>query len=194
MINSIKNNIKLLKYGYQFKLNVISSVIFILLGTFLISYGNNIYKSPSMYMIFFCSFIFIVQLAYTLTVSGIVKSSPKYRQFYLGIPRLVNITGFLISFLLLLIIKFIKADTIEDFMQYSGNEVASAGIFCGSCFGINILFNYITEIYNFTLVQGIGIAVLFVIIGLVLFEILERVTYKMQMSKFAQSAFLRRYM
>ena len=72
MINSIKNNIKLLKYGYQFKLNVISSVIFILLGTFLISYGNNIYKSPSMYMIFFCSFIFIVQLAYTLTVSGIV--------------------------------------------------------------------------------------------------------------------------
>lgn len=216
MINSIKNNIKLLKYGYQFKLNVISSVIFILLGTFLISYGNNIYKSPSMYMIFFCSFIFIVQLAYTLTVSGIVKSSPKYRQFYLGIPRLVNITGFLISFLLLLIIKFIKADTIEDFMQYSGNEVASAGImymvtfiyialaykffvisviiFCGSCFGINILFNYITEIYNFTLVQGIGIAVLFVIIGLVLFEILERVTYKIQMSKFAQSAFLRRYM
>ena len=186
MINSIKNNIKLLKYGYQFKLNVISSVIFILLGIFLVSYGGNVYKSPSMYMIFFCSFIFIVQLAYTLTVSGIVKSSPKYRQFYLGIPRLVNITGFLITFLLLLVIKFIQADTIADFMQHSGNEIASAGImymvtflyialaykfflisviiFCGSCFGINILFNYITEIYNFTLVQGIAITIFFVTI------------------------------
>lgn len=216
MINSIKNNIKLLKYGYQFKLNVISSVIFILLGIFLVSYGGNVYKSPSMYMIFFCSFIFIVQLAYTLTVSGIVKSSPKYRQFYLGIPRLVNITGFLITFLLLLVIKFIQADTIADFMQHSGNEIASAGImymvtflyialaykfflisviiFCGSCFGINILFNYITEIYNFTLVQGIAITIFFVIIGLILFEFIERAIYKMQMSKFAQSAFLRKYM
>lgn len=216
MINSIKNNIKLLKYGYQFKLNVISSVIFILLGIFLVSYGGNVYKSPSMYMIFFCSFIFIVQLAYTLTVSGIVKSSPKYRQFYLGIPRLVNITGFLITFLLLLLIKFIQADTIADFMQHSGNEIASAGImymvtflyialaykfflmsviiFCGSCFGINILFNYITEIYNFTLVQGIAITIFFVIIGLILFEVIERAIYKMQMSKFAQSAFLRKYM
>lgn len=216
MINSIKNNIKLLKYGYQFKLNVISSVIFILLGIFLVSYGGNVYKSPSMYMIFFCSFIFIVQLAYTLTVSGIVKSSPKYRQFYLGIPRLVNITGFLITFLLLLVIKFIQADTIADFMQHSGNEIASAGImymvtflyialaykfflisviiFCGSCFGINILFNYITEIYNFTLVQGIAITIFFVIIGLILFEVIERAIYKMQMSKFAQSAFLRKYM
>lgn len=216
MINSIKNNIKLLKYGYQFKLNVISSVIFILLGIFLVSYGGNVYKSPSMYMIFFGSFIFIVQLAYTLTVSGIVKSSPKYRQFYLGIPRLVNITGFLITFLLLLLIKFIQADTIADFMQHSGNEIASAGImymvtflyialaykfflisviiFCGSCFGINILFNYITEIYNFTLVQGIAITIFFVIIGLILFEVIERAIYKMQMSKFAQSAFLRKYM
>lgn len=216
MINNIKNNIKLLKYGYQFKLNIICSVIFTLLGTFLVSYGGNIYKSPSMYMIFFCSFLFIIQLAYTLTISDIVKSSPKYRQFYLGVPRMVNIAGFLISFLLLLTIKFIQADTIEDFIQYSGNEVAASGImymvvflyialaykfflisvviFCGSCIFINVLFNYITEIYSFTLIQGIGIAVLFVIIGLILFEILERVTYKMQMSKFAQSAFLRRYM
>lgn len=216
MINNIKNNIKLLKYGYQFKLNIICSIIFTLLGVFLISYGDNINKTPSMYMVCFCSFLFIIQLAYTLTVSSIVKSSPKYRQFYFGVPRIINITGFLISFILLLAVKFIKADNINDFIQYSGNEVAAAGImymitflymalaykffvisviiFCISCVSINVLFNYITEIYNFTLMQGIGITVFFVITGLILFEILERVTYKIQMSKFAQSAFLRKYM
>ena len=101
-------NLKLLKYGYQFKSNMVFSVFFIILGVALITFIDT-FKSPSVYMMFYCGFLFIIQTASTLMSSKIVKSSPKYRQFYLGIPRLVNITGFLISFLLLLIIKYIVA-------------------------------------------------------------------------------------
>ncbi|MDE6615535.1 MAG: hypothetical protein K2K35_03135, partial [Lachnospiraceae bacterium] len=57
----------------------------------------------------------------------------------------------------------------------------------------NTIASYISVPCNFTLLQGIGVAVLFFIITMVLSEIIMKAIYKVQPSRLAQSASLRGY-
>ncbi len=207
-------NLKLLKYGYQFKSNMVFSVFFIILGVALITFIDT-FKSPSVYIMFYCGFLFIIQTASTLMSSNIVKSSPKYRQFCLGVPRIINIAAFFSVIIILSVIRFIQADSIEKFTQCMGNELIIAGLeyfilllyttfgykffivslvlFCMGCILSNGLLYFLFETYNFNFWQGAVIAVLFFAFGMFLSEIAGRAIYKVQPSKLAQSVSLRRY-
>lgn len=208
-------NLKLLKYGYQFKSNMVFSVFFIILGVALITFIDT-FKSPSMYMIFYCGFLIIIQTASTLMSSNIVKSSPKYRQFYFGIPRIINIAAFLSVITILCIIRFIQSGSMENFTQIMGNQLIIAGfeyfilllyitfaykffiislvLFCTSCVLSNGLLYFLFEAYSFNFWQGAVIAVLFFAFGMFLSEIAGRAIYKVQPSKLAQSVSFRKYM
>lgn len=208
-------NLKLLKYGYQFKSNMVFSVFFIILGVALITFIDT-FKSPSMYMIFYCGFLIIIQTASTLMSSHIVKSSPKYRKFCLGVPKVINIAAFFSVIIILSVIRFIQADSIEKFTQHMGNELVIAGLeyfivllyttfgykffiislvlFCTSCILSNGLLYFLFEAYSFNFWQGAVIAVLFFAFGMFLSEIAGRAIYKVQPSKLAQSVSFRRYM
>jgi len=115
---------------------------------------------------------------------------------------------------LLFIIRIIQADNISQFNEHIGKELVAEGmeyfiiilymvfvykffvisvLFCTSTIFINAIINYIFAQYNFTLLWGIGVAVLFFILALVLSEIITRAIYKVQPSIVVQSASLRRY-
>jgi len=207
-------NLKLIRYGYQFKLNTICSFVFMLIGILSIIY-IDIYEVPSISVLVYCSFLFFFQTASTLMHSNIIKSSPKYREFCLGFQRLINISSFVYSMGLLFIIRIIQADNISQFNEHIGKELVAEGmeyfiiilyivffykffvisvvLFCTSTIFINAIINYIFAQYNFTLLWGIGVAVLFFILALVLSEIITRAIYKVQPSRVVQSASLRRY-
>lgn len=206
--------LKLIKYGYQFKLNAICSFIFILIGILTVIYVD-IDKIPSVIVLLYCSFLFFVQTASTLMHSNAIKSSPKYREFCLGFQRVINILSFIFPVGLLFIIRIIQADSISQFNMDIGNELVAASIeyfiiiiymvfvykycivsiilFCSTTVLFNARINYISVSYNFTLLQGIRIAVLFFAAAMVLSEIIMRVIYKVQPSRLAQSASLRGY-
>lgn len=207
-------NLKLIKYGYQFKLNMVFAVFFMLLGIAILSF-TDFYKSPSIYLISYCSFLFMIQLSNTLMASGMVKSSPRYRQFCLGIPRVINITGFFVTVSVLMVIRLIQKGNIDEFKKYIGNELAALGfmyficllyiafvykffiisiiLFCISFTFSNVTVSFVFITYNFTFAQGAGIALLCMAAGMVLSEIIGRLIYKIPPSKFAQSASLRKY-
>ncbi len=209
------NNFKLIKYGYQFKLSMVCSVLFMLMGIAVLSFFD-FYKGPSMYLVFYCSFLLVIQVSNTLTASGMIKSSPRYRQFCLGMPRVINFIGFLITVSVLMVIRLIQKGTIDGFMKCAGNELAATGfmyficllymafvykffiisviLFCISCSFSNVLVNIIIHTYNFTFGQGIGIAFLCMAVGMALLEIIGRAVYKIPPSKLAQPASLRKYM
>lgn len=207
-------NLKLIKYGYQFRLNIIFSFIFLLIGIAGMVY-IDIYKVPSIHMLVYCSFLFVVQTASTLMSSNIVKSSPRYKEFCLSFQRTINILGFICSVGLLFIIRIIQADGIKEFGEHIGKELIAAGmeyfiivlymvfvykffivsvmLFFASTIIVNVLVNYIMELYNFTFVHGLGLAALFFVLAVILSEIITRALYKVQPSRLAQSASLRRY-
>lgn len=207
-------DLKLLKYGYQFKTNMVFSVFFIILGVTIITIADTS-KSPSMYIMLYCGFLFTIQTASTLMSSGIVKSSPRYRQFCLGVPRIINIAAFFSVVIILFVIRFIQADSMEEFMQRVGNELVAVGfeyfilllyttfaykffiislvLFCISCVLSNGLLYFLFETYSFTFWQGAAIINLFFISGIVLSEMAGRAIYKVQPSKLAQSASFRKY-
>ncbi|MCI9079523.1 MAG: hypothetical protein HFH68_11490 [Lachnospiraceae bacterium] len=207
-------NLKLIKYGYQFRLNIICSFVFMLLGIFSIIYVD-IYKVPSICIFIYCSFLFFLQTGSTLTYSNVIKSSPKYREFYMGLQRIINISSFVYSVGLLLIVRIIQADNISQFAGNMGKELVVAGmeyfiivlymvfaykffvvsmvLFCAATVLMNAAVSFIFAPYNFTLLQGIGIIALFFILTITLSEIITRAIYKVQPSRLAQSASLRGY-
>lgn len=207
-------NLKLIKYGYQFKLNAICSLVFLLIGILSVIYVD-IDKVPSISVLLYCGFLFFAQTASTLMYSNAIKSSPRYREFCLGFQRIINISSFVCSFSLLFIIRIIQADSISQFNVNIGKEFVAAGIeyfiiilymvfvykyfiismllFCITTLFVNAIINYILVPYSFTLLPGMGMAVLFFIAAMVLSEIIMRAIYKVQPSRLAQSASLRGY-
>lgn len=207
-------SLSLIKYGYQFKLNAICSLVFMLIGVLSIIYVD-IDKIPSISVLLYCGFLFFAQTASTLMYSNVIKSSPRYREFCLGFQRIINISCFVCSFGLLFIVRIIQADNISQFNGNIGKELVAAGmeyfiiilymvfvykyfivsmvLFCAATLFVNATINYIFVSYSFTLLQGMGAAVLFFITAMVLSEIIMRAIYKVQPSRLAQSASLRGY-
>ena len=71
--------------------------------------------------------------------------------------------------------------------------IVSMVMFLAATFFVNSIINYIFVLHSFTLLQGIGVAVLFFITAMVLSEIIMRAIYKVQPSRLAQSASMRGY-
>lgn len=208
-IKRIKSNLSLLKYGYHFEINILGAVLCFIIGALQLIFINYV---PFALM----STIFIINIACTMEISGVIKSSPKFKSFYFGIQRIVNIVGCLLYFTTLVIIKFIQAGSFKKLKLVIGNELVIAGIFyiiilfymslafkiffvtTALFFIIYLGFSYvyvifIDNIFNFTIKQGMLIAFICVIVGMLLSEILKRVTYNMPLSKYSLGSSIRKY-
>lgn len=208
MIAKIKRNFKLLKYGYHFELNILGIVLCIIAGLVQLIFINTL---PFLLV----SFLYIISIASTLEISGIVKSSPKFKSFYFGIQRIVNIAGCLLYFTVLFIIRLIQAGSLEKLNLVIGNELVISGIFyIIMVFYMSIAFKYFfistiillasyyyssymfiifDETFNFTAIQGILIAFICVLAGILLSEILKRASYKKPLSKNSLGRSIRKY-
>lgn len=121
-VKRIKTNLSLLKYGYHFELNILGAILCFVTGALQLIFINYV---PFALM----SSVFIINIACTMEISGVIKSSPKFKSFYFGIQRIVNIVGCLLYFTILFIIKFIQAGSFEKLQLVIGNELVIAGIF-----------------------------------------------------------------
>lgn len=208
MIKKIKRNITLLKYGYNFELNILGAVICIIVGLVQLIFMNSL---PFLLM----SFIFIINIASTLEISGIVKSSPKFKSFYFNIQRIANVVGGLLYFTALFFVKLIQMGSFEKLKLVIGNELVISGIFYiiilfymsiafkfffiattvffTSYISCSYVFVFFNKIFNFTAQQGILIAFICVMAGIFLSEILKRVSYKKPLSKYSLGRSVRKY-
>jgi len=206
-------NIKLLKYGYQFGLNIFSGIIFILFGIIqrLFLWPGN----PATYMFPLVGCLFIIQIASSMEISGFIKSSPKFRMFYLGISRVTNIAGFIIYFAILVITGIIHEGSWEIYQQNAGNELAIAGIiYIIMVLYTSIVFKYlvvpsvmlfivffimgiveffIRQSFCLDILQGAAAATGCFVIGMLLSELARRALYTKQLSKYSIGRSLRKY-
>ncbi len=207
MMKKVKENFNLLKYGYHFELNIIGAVICIIVWPLQLFIHNMPF--------FLVSCIFIINVASTLEMSGIIKTSPKFRPFYFSIQRMVNIAGFLLYFIILFIIKFIQMGSWKKFKLATGNEFVLAGFFyiiiiCYMSIAFKFFFiptaiffisylaccliqSVIDNIVSFTMEQGILIGLVCVAAGMLLSEFLKRITYRKPLSKYALGSSIRKY-
>lgn len=208
-VKRIKTNLSLLKYGYHFELNILGAILCFVTGALQLIFINYV---PFALM----SSVFIINIACTMEISGVIKSSPKFKSFYFGIQRIVNIVGCLLYFTILFVIKFIQAGSFEKLQLVMGNELVIAGIFYIIVifymslafkiffvttviffviyFGFSYVYvAFIDNIFNFTMKQGMLIAFICVIVGMLLSEFLKRATYNRPLSKYSLGSSVRKY-
>lgn len=214
MIKNIKLYYELLKYGYKLKVNICGILFCTICGIIFLIFSPS-RDGLSLYMLMVSS-VFIMQLVSSMEMSGLIKSSPKFRSFYYGIPRVVNITCAIFYYTVLVVTRLVMSASFEEFSQGIGNELLICGIiyiimvfyamlafklffistiiflifYCG-LFTFGALLNEFTRL---TLCEGIIASVICVITGMLLSEIIKKCTYKKQISKYAFGVNLRKYM
>lgn len=218
MINELKKQIKLLKYGFNLKSSIVTAVIFFLIGIFLSVYlmdsvsflmgGLYVVLAPAM----------ALQVKQSLLVSGLVASSPKKRSLETWMTDILQMVIGVTTYLLLVAFAVWE----QNLSANGAGDYAKSLIYIGILEGI--LWVYYGIVYKSFWLSTIAFAItyflamtngfadgwfsklsvgmagapllglLFVFLGNFLSAVLRRALYRKPLTKYAMGINLRKYM
>ena len=216
MMSDLKKCLKLCKYGYQFKTNIITGLFFLILGLLFLflSSGFNVCLAAA-YLLLGPSIL--VQVTYCMLFSDLLASSSLHRVVDGAFPNIVGIIASLFAFGMiyagLLVNPKLRTGSLGD----SGNIVIGAGlviavviIFCGVSFKFFVTGTAVFTLMFIGAMAGCGILTegpkttdlltgsiigfLIVVAGNVLSCILRMAVYKCALSPHAGGNSLRKAM
>ena len=103
MIKNLKRGIKLLKYTYKLKLNVIMSMIFFIVGLIFLLEPEMGSVIGSIYLMW--AGMIVTTFCFNINVSSIVQSSPFKRTLQVTVPVVLNLCYCMMAYLLFLLIE-----------------------------------------------------------------------------------------
>lgn len=222
MINDLKLGIKMLRYGDHMILQVIAMVVtwfFGLVTNVLVKLSGLIGISIGT-VLMIIAFMFPAQILYSLSVSNLVQSSPAKKRMQTAVPAAVTFAGVLGNYLACLVINLIFmaghpervgvicGETLMDAV-FAAFTMIILGVtykyfWASFLFGIVVFFD--VRLFGFEInldmgVSGGGAYAIAAAAGFVLLLLgslgqygLSLLIYKTPMSKYAQSANLRKQM
>ena len=103
MIKSLKHGIKLLKYTYKLKENVIVCMIFFVVGlTFLLELGRS---SISCCIYWMAVGMIATGMCFSINASSIMQSSPRKKALQILVPVVLNLSYYMMTYLLFLLLE-----------------------------------------------------------------------------------------
>lgn len=211
MINDLKRVIKLIKYGFNLKINLICAFLFFLFGlVYSIFIGVELGFLELM-----LGPIFIIQISSCLEYAGIIGSSPLKRSISIHFQNIFGGLVALCSYLLSVIIYFFRKDDLlmqeeqvtKTFLVIGlfstlllvymtaafRSFVVSTCIFAIGFAGVYYGENFIS-IRNLSTGGSVLIGLLLVLVGIALSVVVRKLLYKKQISRYAAGASLRKYL
>lgn len=218
MINELKKQIRLIKYGFNMKSSIVVAVIFVVMGVFFSFHlmdadgfllaGFYIILGPTM----------MIQVQQSLLVSNLVAASPKKKALQTWIPDILQLILSTVVYLLLVIFA-----VWQNFSTHGAGDYAKNLMYLGILAGILLIYygaaykSFLFSVIFFTIAFSIfytnGIlsdwfsinlsvdmagaallGLLFIFVGNLLSGVLRRVLYKKPLSKYAMGVQLRKYM
>jgi len=216
MIAEIKKGIKLLRYGYALKLNIATTLFFLLLGVLGMCIGESGIFLATVYILMVP--LTLVQLESTLLYSGFAASSAKRKILEIYFPDFMTmITGGLGCLIVIggsffwahkrpeniencIEVMFMSSIMIAIMLIYmavaykyfvTGIIMFCLGVFIGIDGGM-IALRVVWE--NFTLAMASGVSVAIIVMGIVISGLLRRAFYRKQISPLAGGFSLRKAM
>ncbi len=164
MMNEVKKACKLIKYAYNYKMNMGVGVVFTIFGLLFCVLGNMIssasHMQPAMLSTMYVLLgpIMVVQLLYTLLFCEMVKSSPKNYTLEVTAPNVlatvIGIFGYIFS-----IIGAVAGMTVSPELTEGYNTVIlSSGLL------IAIIMIYFGVCYKYFVLGTIGFSVGFLLV------------------------------
>ena len=218
-----KRCIKLLKYSYGFKANLIGSIVMLVLGIWFsldtFHMGVRRYMMTSVFI--FLSFIIMLQLKDNMSFSNMIMASHRKKFLEITFTDIYSVIGGIGSYLLhaFLVIffankKFLEETSTASVLMITGITIAIFVIYFGFCnkfFGLALIVSYITyfivevwsdiffvngmgDLVKHNILLGLVVGALFVAAGIVVSMVLRRLLYRKATSIYIGSFGLRRAM
>lgn len=217
MIAEIKRGIRLIRYGYGVKLNLIGGILLCIIGLVICCVASDSFIMIGVLYMMLGPFM-AVQVMYTLLYAGLVGASPRRRGIEILIADWIDIiTGFIgyVVFMVATVVRVNMApEQAQNIMQgILLGSVGSAMVFI--CFGVCYKYYWQSMILFFIvyfMVYGFGMALiniaqvtlnmawtaggslLFIAAGVFLSCVLRRLVYKKSLSPMACGTSLRKAM
>lgn len=152
MMNEMKKACKLIKYGFNLKMNVIFGIIFTIFGIIfsvlgsMMSSSNHMQPAVLRTMYIFLGPLMVVQVLYTLLYSEIAKSSPRNYMLEVTAPNffatLIGVFSYVFSIVGALIGMKVSPDLAENYyavIMSSGIMLAVMLLYFGVCYKYFVL-------------------------------------------------------
>lgn len=215
MMKDIKNCFKLLKYGYQIKLNIVCAVLFFLMGIAFSVTGHEQFVLCVVY--FFLAILFVVQSMYMAIYSDFVGASPKRSKVEFRYIDILNVTGGIVASAITILVAFLTDSQSSEGPSVETNLIIGGWMvivmYCYICMSFKaMLVGTILFFVTFFSLMNIGggaftaafddmlagktvfaviVFLIEVAIGIVLGHGIRRLLYRKSMSKWAMGAKLR---
>lgn len=224
MINNYKLGMKMLRYGSGLVGMMVCCGIFLLLGLAMNIWFTalGIMGSPGDLLLMLVA-MFPVQVIYSLSISNLVQSSPAKKRMQTSVPATVNCFNTIILYLLNALCKFIVITGHPEligtvcvemvmltgfvvlialyiavgYKYFLASIIAGIIVYIFTIIRLNVINKIPSEIFG----SSIGSFVLVLVIGLVIIVLggfaqygLSLLVYKAPMSKYAQTAAVRKEM
>ena len=221
MIADLKKAMKMLKYGYQLKTNIVSAALIMILGIGCLCIADISIAGSSLYLVGALYFVlgpmFLLQIQTLMLYSHMVKSSPRARFLEIAFGDIFSLVISIVGYTIIVIYSIIKNNITPDapfapWLLATGLLIGVMQIYfsvvykhfvLGTGFmltGIIIVFMTITllvevnilGVITLNLTTAIILGYVAVIISLLLCALLRRMVYKHSFSKWACGAKLRK--
>lgn len=222
MINDLKLGIKLMRYAHMAKANVALAILMVVLGVFMtlgVNLSGVASKVPGGYIVMLAP-LFLTQMLSSVSVTNMAQASAAKRRLQTSVPTAINLFSTLLGYFIISIAEYICVAVLPERRGIICEElffiaalsalliiyasvaykylvisiILLTSAFSGSVYLRNLigwgtkLFAGMKHLFAFTVVAGIVI----IAAACVPYYFITLALYKVPMSKYAQSASLRR--
>lgn len=215
MMKDIKQCLKLLKYGYQMKTNMVCACLFVALGIFFMVINHGQFIIGTMYI--YIAIMFVTQTMYIMMFSECVAASSRRETIELRYVDILNAIGGVLGSLLIISLAYLTPQedldgaSIESMLVISGIMawvlycymsmsfksmiVSTLLFFVSFCVLMGSIQTMISEVLTNVLggkpVLAVVIFLLENVLGIVCAHGIRKLLYRKNMSKLAAGAKLR---
>lgn len=210
-----KKGFQLIKYSYNFKMNIGLGIFFLVIGSFMSLLGTNSFLFGAVY--FYLGTVMVLQLSYSLLFSQMVVASPKKRFIDIDFADLLSDVGAIFSYLFFCIFAVVKIYVFSgDKSEYSsllpvlGISILVCMIYYSVCYKYFVVGSVIfalvfatTLFASMSIVRkmtfgslpvNIIIGLVIIVIGCLISGIVRKCYYRKPISALAMGAVLRKAM
>ena len=208
-----KTGLKMLRYAYQLKLNLLLAILFVVIGIGCLCCGEKLIVLGGTWLML--GLVYMMQPMFNLVFAGSVAASAKRKSLSLYAPDVMVVLAGVITYLVVAGIGWIKGYESADSLQLKQYMLASFVmmflllIYMGVAYHIfiagSIIFAILVgfgsllscimiQVFSLGLGQIYVIGFVLIVAGIVLNCVVRRLLYRRPMSKLALGAALRKRM
>lgn len=159
MIKNLKMGFKVMRYSYNWKINIVMGILFALIGAVMLLVDGLMGMGMLGGYLMMCASLMMVQSLYSMSVSNMVLASPLRKKVQTVIPVVLGGSGMLVMYLVAIVIYCIEILINKDMIVIACNSLIILSIV------MFVMMLYIVVAYKYFAVSILVFAAVYVCFG-----------------------------